>query len=158
MPVASLTYFNIGIMVRSGYHAADAFGNRLNNTEVNKNLLVVELSIILVHLREFVLKLTLITLRQTSHYEQLLQFAFLLPFGKLQYRVYALFLGISDKTAGIYNCNLAFRILAIVVARVSVILKLLHQNLAVHKILRAAKGDYVNVIALQNNTPIISYC
>ena len=136
--VAPLAYLDIGIMARGGDNASALARHHVSPAEVCNKVLVVELAVILVHLRYLRLQFRAVTLREATHHVELLQAALLLGLCKLEYGVYAFLLGILYESAGVYHGYLSLRVSAVVHAMVAACFKAAHERLAVHEILRAA--------------------
>ena len=141
MAVAALGYLDISIMAGSGEMAMTITGRNISLAQLAQQLLVVELAVKLIDLRDLFLQLILITLRKTAHHIELLQPSFLLALYKLKDGIDALLLGILNKTTSIDDGYLALRTLRVVHAMIAVGFKLFHQQFAVHQILGTAHGD-----------------
>ena len=116
--------------------------------QLRQQLLVVELAIKLIHLRDFGFQFLLITLRETTHDIQFLQLAFLLALHKLQDGVDAFLLGILDEATRIDNGDFTLRTLGVMDAMITIRLKLLHQQLAVNQVLGTAHRNYIYLVFL----------
>ena len=92
-----------------------------------------------IHLRDFRLYFFFITLCKTAGYNQRLQLPAFFQFRHLQDGINAFFLGVSDKTAGIYHCRLGFRF--IIRKGMPAFSQHSQHHLGVHKILIAAQGN-----------------
>ena len=64
-----------------------------------------------IHFRNLFQDLLPVSLRQTSGHDQPFQLSLVFPFCHFKNRIHALFLGISDKTAGIYNNDIRLRLI-----------------------------------------------
>ena len=103
--------------------------------EVGKQLLEVELTIVLIHLRNFLFELLLIALRETTHHEEFAYLALLLCLNEFENGVYALLLCVFNEAACIDNNNFALDALRIMGAMITSLLEKCHQFLAVDKVL-----------------------
>ena len=145
MTVTALTDFYIGIMWRGGnFSKAIPRSSFLIPRQILQQILVVELPIPPIHLRNFLLKVCEITLRETAHHKELLNPALRLGLGKLKNRIDALFLGIGNEATGIHDDNLTLRIVTIVGTMIAVGLHQAHQPFTVHKILGTTQRDDIN--------------
>ena len=151
-PVATLAYLQICIMgwgsemplIGSSARRCPAEFCRRSNSrryfaEPLNHPKEVELSVILIYLRQLFLQLSPIPLAQTTHHNQLPQLALFLPLCHLQNHVDALFFGVADESAGIDHAYLAFRFLRVMDTFPSCRLQLPHHTLCIHQILRASQ-------------------
>ncbi len=135
MTVAALGYLDVGIMVGRGEMTAPIAGRHVGLAQISEQLLVVELAVELVHLRDSLLEFILITLRETAHDKELAQLSLRFARGQLQNHVDAFLLGTLNKATRIHHSYLALRLGTVVDAVIAIGLELLHEQLRVDEIL-----------------------
>ena len=119
--VATLANFYIGVVVRRSNVACTRACRFFGLAEVGKQLLEVELTIVLIHLRNFLFEFLLIALRETTHHEE---FAYL-----------ALLFCLLNEAACVDHNDFALDALRIMGAMITSLLEKCHQFLAVDKVL-----------------------
>lgn len=148
MAVAALADFEVGIMAWCG-EMADAIARRhLGFTQFCEQLLIVEFAIVFVDLRDFGFELVFVSLRETTHDVELVEFAFGFTLSKLKDGVDALFFSVANEPARVDDSDFALWTIRIVDAMIAVGFELLHEQLAVDEILRASKSNKVYLIFL----------
>ena len=141
MAVATLANLYISIMWRRGQFSRTILtphSTFLIPRYILQQLLVIELPVPAVYLRDFFLQVSEISFRQASHHEKFLYPSFRLCLCKLKDGVDALLLGIGDEATGIHDDDLPLRIIAIVGTMIAMSLHQAHQHLRVYQILRAS--------------------
>ena len=133
--VATLANLYVGIVMRRSDMASTRACRLFGLAEVGKQLLEVELTIVLIHLRNFLFELLLIALRETTHHEEFAYLSLLLCLNEFKDGVYALLLCVFNEAACIDNNNFALDALRIVGAMISSLPEECHQLLAVDKVL-----------------------
>ena len=113
MTVTTLGYFQVSVMGWRSEAALAITNRQLCFSQFNEQITIIELTEILIHLGYFLLQLTLITLRETSHYIKFTQFSRLFCLGKTKYHLNAFLLGITDETACVDNRDFALRVLGV---------------------------------------------
>ena len=149
--VAPLRNLDVGIVFRRGkctFVATPvvALGLRF---EVVYQVHKIELAVPFVHLGDFGFQFVQVALAQAAHYVQLAQFAVRLAVGKLENGIDTLLFGITDKSAGVDNGNLTFRVFRIVYTTIACQFQLVHQSLGIHKIFGAAQSDNIYFVFMQ---------
>ena len=127
--VASLANLYVGIVMRRSDMASARACRLFGLAEVGKQLLEVELAVIFVHLRNLILELLLIALRETTHNEEFAYLSLLLSLNEFENGVDALLLCVLNEAASVDNNNFALDALCIVGAMISSLLEECHQVL-----------------------------
>ena len=133
--VASLANLYVGIVMRRSDMASARACRLFGFAEVGKQLLEVELAVIFVHLRNLLLELLLIALRETTHNKEFAYLALFLSLNEFENGVDALLLCVLNEAASVDNNNFTLDALSIVGAMISSLLEECHQLLAVDKVL-----------------------
>ena len=127
--VTALGNLHVGIVAWCREVSDAIAGRYIGLAEVGQQLLVIELSVELVHLRKLCLQFVLVSLGEASHDVEPVELSVLLPVYKFEDRVDALFLGRLNETAGVDDRNLSLRMFRVVCTMVAVGLELLHDKL-----------------------------
>ena len=145
MTVTTLTDLYISIMWR-GCDSSKTIPHSsfLIPRQITQQILVVELPIPPINLRNLLLKVGEVTLREAAHYKELLNPALRLGLGKLKNRIDALLLGIGNEATGIHDDDFTLWVITIVGTMIAVGLHQAHQPFTVHKILGTTQRDDIN--------------
>ena len=135
MAIAALTNLDICIMTWRGDMTLTLASVILLAIQVFQKFLIIKFAVPAVNLGNLFLQVGQIALRKTTHHKEFLNTTFGLGLSKLQNGVDTLFLGIVDKTAGIYHYDFTLRVVAIVCTLIAVGLHQAHQSLAINQIL-----------------------
>ena len=146
MAVASLADFQIGIMPWCGYVASSVARVDDGFSKVGNELLVIEFPIVFINCGYFFLQLLTISLREASHDKEFPDSALLFGLRQFEDGIDAFLFGILYKTTCVHDHNLPLGVIAVVNTFISIFLELLHENLAVDKILGATHGDNIYLI------------
>ena len=139
MTVTTFADLDIGIMAGRGDVTLTLAGIKLLTFKILQKFLIVEFSVPAIHLGDFCLQLSQITLRETSHHKEFLYPALCLCLCELKDGVDTLLLRIVDESAGIHDDNFTLRVIAIVRTPIAVGLHQAHQHLTVYEVLRTSE-------------------
>ena len=153
--VAAFADFQVGIVRGRGNRAFPDAGRNLLFSQFAKQIHVVELPEIAVHLWNFPFQIAFVALREASHHVESLDFSLVLGLGKFQNGVDALFLGIGNEAAGVDDDDFALRTRRIVDTREAVGLELLLQEFAVNKILGTPHRHNINLPLFHSSDYIV---
>ena len=136
MAVAALAYLDIGIMTRGRDMTVGRVDSRsFGFAQIHKELLVIELAVILVYLRNLLLQILLVSLRETTHDKQLAYTSLFLSLYKFENGVNALLLSVFNEAASIDNNNLSLYAFCIMRTLIACLFKLSHKRFAIDEIL-----------------------
>ena len=125
----------VGVMPGSRQNTVGSQFPVVGFTQIVQQFFPIELSIETVDFRQLILQVFQEPFGKTSHDKQFTDLPFLLGLSQIEYHINRLFLGISDKTAGIHNNDFTINLMGVMFDGIPVRHELAHKLLRIHQVL-----------------------